>query len=326
MLGLGLVTAQINTELESDIYSKIKTRSTFKKSKAFHEADNHRKSINALGYVVEDTPSGTKIRKKFYSETELGQIQSISSSSELPQKPLTENKYDVSFCLVGNDFTSDLIRCINSIINYTKTPSYQILILNKISNPQLPSFINTNVNIKIITTDHGLGEGTSKNILLKSSEGSTIIILDTSVELTGDILNPISSMLKNESVGITGPFGLKTTDLHHFHDDSNGDGGEMDAIQSYCFAFRRKSLKKVGLMRETFRFYRHLDLDYSLQFKSKGYKVIEIPNLPIIRHEHRIWESLPHHQREKLSQTNYKKFLEKWQKHPQLLEANKQRN
>ena len=323
VLGLGLLTAQIDTEVESDIYSKIETRSAFRTSKAFHEADDNRKSINDLGYVVEDTPAGTKIREKFYSETELGQIKFFSSSSELPENPLTENKNDASFCLIGNDFASDLIRCINSIINCTKTTSYQILVLNKISNPPLPEFINTNANIKIINTDHGLGEGTSKNILLKSSQDSNIILLDTSVELTGDILNPISSMLENESVGITGAFGLKTTDLHHFNDDSKGDGGEMDAIQSYCFAFRRKSLQKVGLMRETFRFYRHLDLDYSFQFKSKGYKVIEIPNLPIIRHEHRIWKSLPHHQREKLSQANYKKFLEKWQKHPQLLEVNR---
>ena len=108
--------------------------------------------------------------------------------------------------------------------------------------------------------------------------------------------------------------------MHHFRDDPNGNGGEMDAIQSYCFAFRRKSIQTVGLMRETFRFYRHLDLDYSFQFKSKGYKIIEIPNLPLIRHEHRIWESMPDYQREKLSQANYKKFLEKWQKYPKLLE------
>ena len=326
ILGLNLIPDQIKQTMESDIYSKIKIRSKLKTSEAFHKADAHRKEINDLGYVIEDTPEGTKIREQFYSETEIGKLKSISSSSELSQQPLDVNKYDVTFCLVSNDFTSDLVRCINSVINFTKTISYQILILNKISNPELPDIIKSierKINIKVINTDHGLGEGTSKNILLKSSEGSIIILLDTSVELTGDISDPVSAILKDESVGITGPFGLKTSDLHHFYDNPNGNGGEMDAIQSYCFAFRRKSLKNVGLMRETFRFYRHLDLDYSFQFKSKGYKVIEIQNMPLIRHEHRIWESLPDYQREELSQTNYKKFLEKWQKHPELLEVNK---
>ena len=326
VLGLNLVTKQINKTIESDIDSKIEKRSALKNSQAFQQADGHRKSINDLGYVVEDTPDGTKIRKKFYSETEVGKIKSISSSSELSQQPLNVNKYDATFCLASNDFTSDLIRCINSIIKFTKTISYQILVLNKISNPELHEFIKSidqKINIRVINTDHGLGEGTSKNILLKSSEGSIIILLDTSIELTDDISHPISSILEDQSVGITGPFGLKTPDLHHFYDNSNGSGVEMDAIQSYCFAFRRKSLHDVGLMRETFRFYRHLDLDYSFQFKSKGYKIIEIPNLPLIRHSHRIWESLPDYQREKLSQTNYKKFLGKWQKHPELLEVNK---
>jgi len=326
ILGLNLIPAQINQTVESDIYSKIEIRSKLKTSEAFHKADAHRKEINDLGYVIEDTLEGTKIRKQFYSETEFGKLKSISSSSELSQQPLGVNKYDVTFCLVSNDFTSDLIRCINSIINFTKTISYQILILNKISNPELHEFIKSidrKINIKVINTDHGLGEGTSKNILLKSSEGSIIILLDTSVELTDDISGPISAVLTDESVGITGPFGLKTSDLHHFHDNPNDNGGEMDAIQSYCFALRRKSLQDVGLMRETFRFYRHLDLDYSFQFKSKGYKVIEIQNMPLIRHKHRIWESLPDYQREELSQTNYKKFLEKWQKRPELLEVNK---
>ena len=326
VLGLNLVPNPINQKIESNLFSKIKIRSSLKISEDFHKADIHRESINDLGYVIEDTVEGSIIREKFYSETEFGRLKSISSSSELSQHPLNLNKYDVTFCLIGNDFTSDLTRCINSIINFTKSISYQILILNKISNPESSEFIKSigqKVDTKVINTDHGLGEGTSKNILLKSSEGSIIILLDTSVELTNDIANPISTILKDESVGITGAFGLKTSDMHHFRDDPNGNGGEMDAIQSYCFAFRRKSIQTVGLMRETFRFYRHLDLDYSFQFKSKGYKIIEIPNLPLIRHEHRIWESMPDYQREKLSQANYKKFLEKWQKYPKLLELNK---
>ncbi|MQG38675.1 MAG: cysteine--tRNA ligase [SAR202 cluster bacterium] len=325
VLGLNLVPDQINQTIESNIYSKIEIRSNFKTSEEFNKADAHRQSIQDLGYVVEDTPEGTTIREQFYSETEFGKLESISSSSELSQYPLNTNKYDVTFCLAGSDFTSDLIRCINSIINFTQTTSYQILVLNKISNPELPKFIKSidqKINIKVINTDHGLGEGTSKNILLKSSEGSIIILLDTSVELTTDISKPISTTLMDQSVGITGAFGLKTTDMHHFYDGANENVKEMDAIQSYCFAFRRKSIQTVGLMRETFRFYRHLDLDYSFQFKSKGYKIVETPNLSLIRHKHRIWESLPDYQRDKLSQTNYKKFLEKWQKHPELLEAN----
>ncbi|MBK50539.1 MAG: cysteine--tRNA ligase [Chloroflexi bacterium] len=325
VLGLNLVPDQINQTIESNIYSKIEIRSNFKTSEEFNKADAHRQSIQDLGYVVEDTPEGTTIREQFYSETEFGKLESISSSSELSQYPLNTNKYDVTFCLAGSDFTSDLIRCINSIINFTQTTSYQILVLNKISNTALPKFIKSidqKINIKAINTDHGLGEGTSKNILLKSSEGSIIILLDTSVELTTDISKPISTTLMDQSVGITGAFGLKTTDMHHFYDGANENVKEMDAIQSYCFAFRRKSIQTVGLMRETFRFYRHLDLDYSFQFKSKGYKIVETPNLSLIRHKHRIWESLPDYQRDKLSQTNYKKFLEKWQKHPELLEAN----
>ena len=34
----------------------------------------------------------------------------------------------------------------------------------------------------------------------------------------------------DQSVGITGAFGLKTTDMHHFYDGANENVKEMDAI------------------------------------------------------------------------------------------------
>ena len=123
VLGLNLVPNPINQKIESNLFSKIKIRSSLKISEDFHKADIHRESINDLGYVIEDTVEGSIIREKFYSETEFGRLKSISSSSELSQHPLNANKYDVTFCLIGNDFTSDLTRCINSIINFTKSIS-----------------------------------------------------------------------------------------------------------------------------------------------------------------------------------------------------------
>ena len=92
--------------------------------------------------------------------------------------------------------------------------------------------------------------------------------MDTSVEVVGDVFGPIETALGDETVGVVGPFGLRTPDLHHFH-EGEGEAGDMDAMQAYCFAFKRRLLKDVGLMRESFRFYRNLDLDYSFHFMAR---------------------------------------------------------
>ena len=93
----------------------------------------------------------------------------------------------------------------------------------------------------------------------------------------------------------------------------------MDAMQAYCFAFRRARLKDVGLPRETFRFYRNLDLDYSFQFKDKGYKIVADTSLPVQLHEHRVWSALAEGERDELSKKNYRRFLDKWGDRTDLL-------
>jgi glycosyltransferase involved in cell wall biosynthesis len=170
--------------------------------------------------------------------------------------------------------------------------------------------------ITVIHTDHVLGEGAAKNIALKQCQGRTIVMLDTSVEVTGDLLNPLERILDDESVGIAGPFGLRTDDLHHFHE---GESGDMDAMQAYCFAFRRRRLRDVGLMRESYRFYRNLDLDYSFHFKERGYRIVADPTLPVRLHEHRVWSELAEAEREELSRKNYRRFLDKWGDRADLL-------
>ena len=59
------------------------------------------------------------------------------------------------------------------------------------------------------------------------------------------------------------------------------------ALQSGCIALRRAIIREVGMMRESFRVPDSLDLDYSLRFKYKGYRVVAEPSLPIRRHEQR---------------------------------------
>ena len=93
----------------------------------------------------------------------------------------------------------------------------------------------------------------------------------------------------------------------------------MDAMQAYCLAFRRADLPIVGLMRETFRFYRNLDLDFSFQFKDKGFKVVADNTLPILLHEHRGWTALAEQERDDLSRKNYGRFLNKWRDRKDLL-------
>ena len=75
-------------------------------------------------------------------------------------------------------------------------------------------------------------------------------------------------------------------------------------------------------MRESYRFYRNLDLDYSFHFKELGYRIVADPTLPVRLHDHRVWSGLAEGERDELSRKNYRRFLDKWGDRADLLVSN----
>ena len=73
------------------------------------------------------------------------------------------------------------------------------------------------------------------------------------------------------------------------------------------------------MVRESFRFYRNLDLDYSFHFKERGHTVWADTTIPVLRHEHRVWSALAEGDRDELSRRNYGRFLDKWADRMDLL-------
>jgi GT2 family glycosyltransferase len=118
--------------------------------------------------------------------------------------------------------------------------------------------------LRAVHCDHFLGAAAGRNVALKQSRGRYVVLLDTSVEVTGDVFSPLAEVLGDDSVGVAGAWGVATGDLRTFED---ARGPDVDAVEAYLMAFRRERVGEVGLMDEKYRFYRHLDLDYSLRSK-----------------------------------------------------------
>ena len=328
VLGLGLDSVPEAYQVSSDVRELIEQRSGLRRQGNYGEADALRDKLADAGYVVEDTPDGTRVRPKTPWEKREERWHSFSSSAELPSLVHEAHGPDVTVAIVASNFLEDVKRCVHSALRWIEDRRAEVVLVDNCSTDGTGEWLAEaaarDSRIRVIHTDHVLGEGAAKNIALKQSRGRTIVIIDTSVEITGDIFGPIEEMLANDTVGVAGPFGLRSDNLHHFH-DGEGEAGDMDAMQAYCFAFRRERLKDVGLMRESFRFYRNLDLDYSLHFKDKGYRIVAEPSLPLRRGEHRAWSGLGEEERDELSRKNFGRFLDRWGDREDLLVANQRR-
>ena len=328
LFGLDLTAADAY-DIPDEITRDVVTRANRRAMRDYAEADSIRASLSDAGFVVQDGDRATLVRPKTEWEKRQERWQTYSSAAEVASLIDQDDAVDISVGIVACNYLSDLQRCVNGALRWLGSRSAEVVVVDNGSTDGADEWLEqaaaTDPRLRVIHTDHTLGEGAAKSILLKQCLGSAVIMLDTSVEINGDIFAPIQEALQDDSIGVAGPFGLRTDDLHHFH-DGEGESGDMDAMQAYCFAFKRDRLKTVGLPREVFRFYRNLDLDFSFQFKHCGYRIVANPDLPVSLHEHRVWSELGEAERDELSRKNYGRFLRKWGDRADLLVSNRAQN
>jgi cysteinyl-tRNA synthetase len=319
--GLDLDQVPQEYQLPEPVASTVGERGSLRQQADYTAADALRSNIVAQGYLLEDTVEAPRVRPKTAMEQQLQRWSAVSSSREVESLLGRPSKYDFTFILNAYGYREDVERCVGSMLKHTGGYTSEIIVVDNGSTDGtaewLEEFQAGHDSVRVIHCDHNIGDAAGKNIGIKQSLGNNIIVLDGSTEIVGDILGPIRERLAEESVGIFGPYGLSTDDLQHFHEEV--EQGEADAMQAYCMAFRREAVNGVGLMRECFRFYRNLDIDYCFQFKDKGYRIVADSSLPFARHEHRQWTELDDNQRDELSRKNFGRFLRRWGQRPDLL-------
>jgi cysteinyl-tRNA synthetase len=177
------------------------------------------------------------------------------------------------------------------------------------------------LGLQVLFADHNMGFAAGRNATMRASRGHYIVLMDTSIEVKGDIWQPLVSALDDSSIGVAGPYGLVTDDLREFREAA---GPDVDAIEGYLMAFRRELLPEVGWIDEKFRFYRLMDIYFSFFFKTSGYRVVTIPEVAarLEKHPHREWYSLSEEEQATKSKKNYDIFRDRWHHGESLLVAN----
>lgn len=163
--------------------------------------------------------------------------------------------------------------------------------------------------VEVVGLEPGSGWAAACNAGLVRSDGDIVLVMDGSIEATGDVIPPLEAALDDPTVGIAGPFGIVTHDLREFQD--RPEPGDCDAVEGYCMAMRRTLLTDVGMFDEKFRWYRSADIEFSFRVKDAGLRTVVVP-VPVIKHEHRMWHATEPAERDRLSKRNYYRFLERW--------------
>jgi cysteinyl-tRNA synthetase len=175
------------------------------------------------------------------------------------------------------------------------------------------------VPVEIVRTSEALGQAAALNIGIRRSRAPIVVVLDPSITVGGDIITPLVAALDDPSIAVAGPFGLVSEDLRHFDEISAPGSTPIDAaaIQGYLMAFRRAEAAARGPLDEAFRFYRNLDIWWSLVLRDEGEdrpprRAIVVPALPLERAEPHAWRTTPPAERDRLSKRNFYRLLDRF--------------
>jgi cysteinyl-tRNA synthetase len=315
------------------VAAQVRERDGLRGQHKFAQADAMRNALKTEGYDLRDSVQGTLVVPRRAEE----EFTVISSSTDIPAATGLPDRYDFSVNLLAHNSCDDLERCIQSIYRHSAEYRIELVIIDNGSTDETLSYLHQlarrgrfsapadqegeSVAVRVIFADHNMGFAAGRNATMRASRGRYVILMDTSIEVMGNIWEPLETALSDPHVGVVGPYGLVTTDLRDFYE---AGGPDVDAVEGYLMAFRQSLLPEIGWIDEKFRFYRLMDIHLSFFFKTSGYRVLALPEVASLvqKHPHREWYSLSEEEQATKSKKNYDIFRARWHHGQSLLAAN----
>jgi GT2 family glycosyltransferase len=305
--------------IPADILALSRERDELRKRGKYDRADVLRRQIEEAGYGIKDNPHGAHL--VILPSVEVDGIV-YRTAHQVPSLLEEADRCEFSVNILANTSYEETKRCLESVLRCVGNHDVELILVNNRSLDELDAWARelqrSDVRLHMLCTSRPLGEAEARNVGLKQSRGRYILLLDSSIELMGDVFTPLAQALADSRVGITGFRGLLTDDLRHFEVCTAAEV-EVEVVDGLCMAFRRKLLKKVGLFDERFRFAPYMDIDFNFAVRNSGVQAVVTPNLPITSHPLLQGMNLSDAERTRLTKRNFYRFLEKWGHRDDLL-------
>jgi hypothetical protein len=304
------------------VLSAAHERSRARAARDWATADRLRGEIEAAGWTIVDRGTDFALSPASPPDVEEGARIHYGSSRNVPSR-LDDPAVDVAtIVLIATDWPADVERAIRGVRATSPDRTSIVVVADAPSVDQAAALESTESagDAEIVWTSERLGHGAALNAGIRRASGRIVVLLDSSVEPTGDVVTPLVAVMDDPTVALAGGWGITSQDLRTFEEAPAGD---VDAIEGYCLAFRRDDYVERGPLDERFRFYRNLDIWWSLVLRDGGEG--ERPRrgvsveIPATRHEHRGWSSLADDERDRQSKRNFYRIIDRFGSRRDLL-------
>ena len=312
-----MATRPYHHGIPAEILALSHERDILRRKGQYERADILKQKIENAGFAVKDNPHGAHLVILPGVEVD-GELYRIAR-----QLPSFLNEADLctfSVNIMAQDSIEPTRRCVESVLRFAGDHSLEIILVDNASQDGLDQWADSlrqrDARVHVLRTTRKMGTAEARNISLRQSRGRYILLLDTGLELTGDIFTPLAQTLSKSEIGLTGLRGLRTNDLRHFEESQEP---EVEAIDGACMAFRRKLLRQAGLFDDRYRVPTYMDIDFSFSIRDNGAQAVLTPDLPLTNHPVTEDAALSPSEQARLNKRNFYRFLEKWGDRDDLL-------
>jgi len=316
----------LTDRIPPEVWEAAKQRSLARAGQDWAAADLLRKEIEAAGWRVVD--AGTDFRlEQVATDVEVGGEIRYGSSDAVPSRFDAPPAGIASVVIVASPDPTETRRALAALTTTAPAGVDGVLVADGLPDRILEGLRTADlaardgadrVPVELVRTSAPLGYAAALNIGIRRARGEVIVVLDPSIAVGEDIVSPLAAALADPSVAVAGPFGLVSTDLRRL-DEVTAAGSPRDAtaIQSSLMAFRRADAISRGPVDEGFRFYRNLDLWWSLVLRDEGEgapprRALVVPEMKLIRGEPSAWTAAPPAERDRLAKRNFYRVLDRF--------------
>ncbi|MEW9669522.1 glycosyltransferase [Ammoniphilus sp. 3BR4] len=182
--------------------------------------------------------------------------------------------------------------CINSIREYTKEGSYEIIVVDNHSSDGTVEWLSAQKDIISILNNENLGFPKGCNQGIELASGENILLLNNDTIVTENWLNNlIVALYSSDKIGAVGPVTNSASyyqsiitdyqsidEMHHFALRNNRlNYKKWDnrlKLVGFCMLIKREVVERIGLLDERFSPGNFEDDDYSFRILSAGYQLL----------------------------------------------------
>lgn len=289
-------------------------------------ADRLRAEIEAAGWRVIDAGTDFRLEPGSPPDVEVGGEIRYGRSEAVPSRLDEPPTGLASIVLLASTEPAETRRCLDALASTSPPGTDLVIVADGLPDRALEGLRRSDLEardgppVELVRTSAVLGQGAALNAGIRRARAAVIIVVDPSINASADVVMPLVEALEDPRIAIAGPFGLTSGDLRRFDEALAEEGTavrDVAAVQGYLMAFRRADAAARGPIDEGFRYYRNLDIWWSLVLRDEGEgapprRAVAVSGLSLDRGEPRAWSTTPPAERDRLSKRNFYRVLDRF--------------